>query len=97
MTLSRKVIVVAVSVLLLCLLASFNATPKTALWLDNLHWISTISACLILATLGYFRANPAHRVCKRRFVIGAFAYFTGGVLWIFQVLTQAWIVFDEEK
>jgi len=88
MTLSRKVIVVAVSVLLLCLLASFNATPKTALWLDNLHWMSTISACLILATLGYFRANPAHRACKRWFVIGAFAYFTGGVLWIFQVLTH---------
>ncbi|MFQ6404368.1 putative bifunctional diguanylate cyclase/phosphodiesterase [Methylophilus sp. 'Pure River'] len=88
MTLSRKVIVVAVSVLLLCLVASFNATPKTALWLDNLHWMSTISACLILATLGYFRANPAHRACKLWFVIGTFAYFTGGVLWIFQVLTH---------
>jgi len=88
MTLSRKVIVVAVSVLLLCLAASFNATPKTALWLDNVHWMSTISACLMLALLGYFRANPAHRACKRWFVIGAIAYFTGGVLWIFQVLTH---------
>jgi len=88
MTLSRKVIVVAVSVLLLCLAASFNATPETALWLDNVHWMSTISACLMLALLGYFRANPAHRACKRWFVIGAIAYFTGGVLWIFQVLTH---------
>ncbi|WP_292781128.1 putative bifunctional diguanylate cyclase/phosphodiesterase [Methylophilus sp. UBA6697] len=88
MTLSRKVIVVAVSVLLLCLAASFNATPKTALWLDNVHWMSTISACLMLALLGYFRANPAHRACKGWFVIGAIAYFTGGVLWIFQVLTH---------
>ncbi len=88
MTLSRKVIVVAVSVLLLCLAASFNATPKTALWLDNVHWMSTISACLMLALLGYFRANPAHRACKRWFVIGAIAYFIGGVLWIFQVLTH---------
>ncbi|WP_232411283.1 MULTISPECIES: bifunctional diguanylate cyclase/phosphodiesterase [unclassified Methylophilus] len=88
MTLSRKVIVVAVSVLLLCLAASFNATPKTALWLDNVHWMATISACLMLALLGYFRANPAHRACKRWFVIGAIAYFTGGVLWIFQVLTH---------
>ncbi|WP_242402175.1 bifunctional diguanylate cyclase/phosphodiesterase [Methylophilus sp. OH31] len=88
MTLSRKVIVVAVSVLLTCLLASFNATPKTALWLDNVHWMSTISACLMLALLGYFRANPAHRACKRWFVIGAIAYFIGGVLWIFQVLTH---------
>jgi len=88
MTLSRKVIVVAVSVLLICLLGSLNATPKTALWLDNLHWMSTISACLLLATLGYFRANPAHRACKRWFVAGTFAYFTGGVLWIFQILTH---------
>ncbi|SDK80231.1 diguanylate cyclase (GGDEF) domain-containing protein [Methylophilus rhizosphaerae] len=88
MTLSRKVIVVAVSVLLICLLASLKATPETALWLDNIHWISTISACLILAILGYFRANPAHRTCKRWFVAGAFAYFTGGVLWIFQLLTS---------
>jgi len=88
MTLSRKVIVVAVSVLLLCLAASFNATPKTALWLDNVHWMSTISACLMLALLGYFRANPAHRACKGWFVIGAITYFTGGVLWIFQVLTH---------
>jgi len=88
MTLSRKVIVVAVSVLLLCLAASFNATPETALWLDNVHWMSTISACLMLALLGYFRANPAHRACKGWFVIGAIAYFTGGVLWIFQVLTH---------
>jgi diguanylate cyclase len=88
MTLSRKVIVVAVSVLLLCLAASFNATPQTTLWLDNIHWMATISACLTLAILGYFRANPAHRACKRWFVIGALAYFTGGVLWIFQVLTH---------
>jgi diguanylate cyclase len=88
MTLSRKVIVVAVSVLLLCLAASFNATPQTTLWLDNIHWMVTISACLTLAILGYFRANPAHRACKRWFVIGALAYFTGGALWIFQVLTH---------
>jgi diguanylate cyclase len=88
MTLSRKVIVVAVSVLLLCLTASFNATPQTTLWLDNIHWMATISACLTLAILGYFRANPAHRACKRWFVIGALAYFTGSVLWIFQVLTH---------
>jgi diguanylate cyclase (GGDEF)-like protein len=88
MRLSRKVIVVAVSVLLMSLAASFNATPSTLLWLDNIHWLTTISACLMLAVLGYFRANPAHRACKRWFVIGTLTYFIGGVLWIFQVLTH---------
>jgi diguanylate cyclase len=88
MTLSRQVIVVALSVSLVCLLATINATPETALWLDNIHWFSTITACLTLATLGYLRANPAHRPCKRWFVIGALSYFTGGLLWIFEVLTD---------
>lgn len=88
MTLSRQVIVVALSVSCICLLATFNATPETVLWLDNIHWFTTITACLTLATLGYFRANPAHRPCKRWFVIGTFAYFTGGLLWIFEVLTD---------
>lgn len=88
MTLSRKVTVVAISILLLCLMVSFNATPHTILWLDNIHWMTTISACLTLAVMGYFRANPAHRACKRWFVIGTLAYFTGGALWIFQTLTH---------
>ena len=88
MTLSRQVIVVALSVSCICLLATFNATPETVLWLDNIHWFATITACLTLATLGYFRANPAHRPCKRWFVIGTFVYFTGGLLWIFEVLTD---------
>lgn len=88
MTLSRKVIVVAISVSSICLLATIHATPQTTLWLDNIHWFTTITACLVLATLGYFRANPAHRPCKRWFVIGASAYFTGGLLWILEVLTH---------
>ncbi len=88
MTLSRKVIVVAVAVLGLCLLASFNASPATAVWLDNIHWFSTISACLVLCTLGYLRASRTQRRAKRWFVLGSLAYFTGGVLWIFQELTN---------
>lgn len=88
MTLSRKVIVVALSISSLCLLATINATAQTSLWLDNIHWFTSITACLILAILGYLRANTAHRPCKRWFVIGTAAYFTGGLLWIFEVLTE---------
>lgn len=88
MTLSRKVIVVAVSVLGICLLASINATRSTLVWLDNVHWFSTIAACLVLCVMGYLRASRTQRRVKRWFVLGAAVYFTGGLLWIFQLLTD---------
>ena len=88
MILSRKVLVVAVSVLIICMVTAINAPPETALWLNNVHWLLTNTTCLILAALGYLRANPAYRPCKRWFVIGALAYFTGGLLWVFEVLTR---------
>ena len=88
MTLSRKVIVVALSITIICLLATIHATPKMSLWLDNIHWLTTNAACLILAMLGYLRANTTHRPSKGWFVIGTLFYFTGGVMWIFEVLSQ---------
>lgn len=88
MTLYRKVIVVALCVLLTCLLASLHAKSNTVLWLNNVQWLSTNTACLVLSLLGYLRANQAHKATKRWFVIGTLAYFTGGILWIFEVLTK---------
>jgi diguanylate cyclase (GGDEF)-like protein len=87
MILSRKVLVVAVSVLIICMVAAMYMATGTSLWLHNVHWFSTNAACLLLAILGYTRANPAHKPCKRWFVRGAFVYFTGGLLWLFGVLT----------
>lgn len=88
MTLSRKVMVMAVSVLSICLLASLGATAAEMVWLDNVHWFCTITACLVLCTLGYLRASRTQRQAKRWFLIGTLAYFTGGVFWIFQLLTH---------
>ena len=88
MILSRKVLVVALSVSVACLLGSLQATPAQMLWLDNVHWFVTNASCLMLALLGYYRTNASQRPCKRWFVFGALAYFTGGVLWIFEVLTK---------
>jgi diguanylate cyclase len=88
MTLSGKVIVVALSVLVICTAATFYTAPLTTLWLNNIHWLSTNTACLALAVLGYLSASPAHRPFKRWFVIGALAYFTGGLLWVFEVFTR---------
>lgn len=87
MTLSRKVIVVALSLLIVGMVAILLA-PEAALWLNNLHWLPTNAACLVLAVAGYQRANPAHRPCKRWFVFGALSYFMGGLLWTFEVLTN---------
>ncbi|MGP1716118.1 MAG: putative bifunctional diguanylate cyclase/phosphodiesterase [Methylophilus sp.] len=88
MTLSSKVIVVALSVLVICTAATFYTAPLTTLWLNNMHWLTTNTACLVLAVLGYLGASPAHRPFKRWFVIATLAYFTGGILWVFEVFTR---------
>ncbi|MGQ2964573.1 putative bifunctional diguanylate cyclase/phosphodiesterase [Methylophilus sp.] len=88
MTLSNRVIVVALSVLVICTAASLQAAPLTTLWLHNIHWLTTNTACLVLAVLGYLHASPEHRPFKGWFVIGTLAYFNGGLLWVFEVFTR---------
>lgn len=88
MILSRQVVLVALSASVACLLGTLQATPAQMLWLDNVHWFVTNAACLMLALLGYYRTNASQRPCKRWFVFGTLAYFIGGVLWIFEVLTK---------
>jgi diguanylate cyclase len=88
MTFPSKVIVVALSVLVICTTATLQAAPLTTLWLHNIHWLTTNTACLVLAVQGYLQASPAHKPFKRWFVIGTLAYFTGGLIWVFEVFTR---------
>lgn len=89
MTLSRKVIVVALSVVLVCFFLSRNASAGSVLFFDNVHWMATNAACLWLAWMGYTRAGKHLKTCKGWFALGALCYFIGGTLWIFEVATQS--------
>lgn len=86
MTSVQRVIAVALSVLLITLVASSLLPDSASVMLDNIHWLTTNAAGAALAWLGYRRADASQKSYKKWFLLGALTYLAGGLLWLVQTL-----------
>jgi diguanylate cyclase len=81
---AKRVLVGAVTVVMLTIIGSFFAPQPWLPWLDNLHWTVSSGAACLLAWMGYHQAYPEQREPRRWFLLGIGSYFIGQLCWDIQ-------------